>query len=106
MTTNTMTTSSSSSSSDRPAPSYASVWATLTRNERLEIRSLIDRASRCHDVLVREDSWSRDNLTAGERVISTALADEAWQAQAQAHALWRGHGFSDLPTYQMRSLVG
>lgn len=100
-----MNTTTTTATAIRPAPSYASVWATLTRQERIEIRSLIDRASRCQLTLAHEDAWNILDPTDGEVVGWDRLAKQAWQAQAQAHSLWRAHGFADLPTYQIRSLV-
>lgn len=82
------------SSSFRLAPTYQSVWATLTRQERVEIRQLLS-ISATHALRFHRGDGA-----------DPALADRADRAEAAAHALWRGHGFADLPTYRMVELVG
>lgn len=75
------------------SPTPQSVWSTLTRNERIEIRQMLDisasNALRFH----RGDG------------ADPVLADRANRAEDAAHALWRGHGFQDLQTWQLRELV-
>ena len=87
---NNASTASSSSST----PTSQSVWSTLTRQELSEIRQLLEisaaNALRYH----RGDG------------ADPVLADRANRAETKAHALWRSHGFNDLPTREIAELIG